>query len=276
MPARRAPLTRERGSDLLHPAGCLVLQPARQQAPTRSQDLPIQPGLLPDVPAGGPGGPFGRARHVPDAQVLDSDHVEPARDIRGCLLGPVLPRICLAGAQPRHGQLDPCSPVRPPLGTGKPTLKASQTLVAPRAQPRCRQHLTRRQRRADRYPAVDADGLPVTWAGDRLRDYGERDVPAASAVKRDAVGLHLRRHRAGPAEPYPSGLRDAHLAHAAGQTAHVTGPDGDDPESLVPAGLPPRRTVMRAAQVVTAAFPLRPEGRGFDAAIVMTMLVAVT
>jgi len=27
MPARRAPLTRKRGSDLLHPAGCLVLQP---------------------------------------------------------------------------------------------------------------------------------------------------------------------------------------------------------------------------------------------------------
>src|SRR5439155_18052611 len=64
------------------------------------------------------------------------------------------------------------------------------------------------------------------------------------------VGLHLRWHRAGPAEPYPSGLWDAHLAHAAGQTAHVAGPDGDDPESLVPADLPPRRTVMRTAQVV--------------------------
>ena len=50
-----------------------------------------------------------------DSQVLDPDHVEPARDVRGGLLGPVLPRICLAGAQPRHGQLHPCSPVRPPL-----------------------------------------------------------------------------------------------------------------------------------------------------------------
>src|SRR5439155_16340024 len=164
--------------------------------------------------------------------------------------GPVLTRVYLAGAQPRHGLLDPCSPVRPPLGTRKRTLKASQTLVTPRAQPRCRQHLTRRQHRADRYPAVDADGLPVTWANDRRRDHGERDMPAPRAIKRDAVGLHLRRHRAGPAEPYPSGLRDAHLVHAAGQTAHVTGPDGDNPESLVPAGLPPRRTVMRAAQVV--------------------------
>src|SRR5438105_3837491 len=74
--------------------------------------------------------------------------------------------------------------------------------------------------------------------------------PGAPAVKRDAIRLHLRRHRAGPAEPYPSGLWDAHLAHAAGQAAHLTGPDGDNPESLVPAGLPPRRTVMRAVQVI--------------------------
>ena len=38
LPARRAPLARQRGTDLLHPARGLVLQPAHQQAPARTQD----------------------------------------------------------------------------------------------------------------------------------------------------------------------------------------------------------------------------------------------
>ena len=62
MPARRATLARVRGTDLLHPAGCLVLQAAHQQAPARGQDAPVQAGFLSDIPAGRPGrfrGPSG-------------------------------------------------------------------------------------------------------------------------------------------------------------------------------------------------------------------------
>jgi hypothetical protein len=51
VPARRAPLTRERGVDPLHPTGSLLLQAPRQQAPSRPQDPPVQSGLLADVPA---------------------------------------------------------------------------------------------------------------------------------------------------------------------------------------------------------------------------------
>jgi hypothetical protein len=50
--------------------------------------------LLPGVA----GRPPGRARHVPDLEVLDPDQVESARDIGGGFLGPVFARICLAGA----------------------------------------------------------------------------------------------------------------------------------------------------------------------------------
>jgi hypothetical protein len=61
LPARRAPLARERGSDLLHPAGRLVLQAVHQQAPPRPQDAPVEPGLLADITARilrcAPGGP---------------------------------------------------------------------------------------------------------------------------------------------------------------------------------------------------------------------------
>ena len=52
VPARRAPLARVRGIDLLYPAGALSCSSARQQAPARPQDLPVQPGFGPDVPAG--------------------------------------------------------------------------------------------------------------------------------------------------------------------------------------------------------------------------------
>src|SRR5271165_3185265 len=45
LPARRAPLARERGSDLLHPAGSFLLQPTYQQAPPGPQDLAVEPGL---------------------------------------------------------------------------------------------------------------------------------------------------------------------------------------------------------------------------------------
>ena len=49
VPARRAALARERGWYSLDPAGCLVLQAADQQAPARTADPPVQPGLLPRV-----------------------------------------------------------------------------------------------------------------------------------------------------------------------------------------------------------------------------------
>src|SRR4051794_12590855 len=50
VPARRATLASERGTDLLHPAGRFVLQSPRQQSPARGQDAPVQAGFLPDVP----------------------------------------------------------------------------------------------------------------------------------------------------------------------------------------------------------------------------------
>ena len=55
-------------------------------------------------------------------------------------------------------------------GAGEPALKAPQPLsLRPALSPGTRQHLTRRQRRADGYPAVDADGFSVARAGDPLR-----------------------------------------------------------------------------------------------------------
>src|SRR5271165_2374852 len=112
LPARRAPLARVMRLDPLHPAGRLLLQPAHQQAPPRPQDAPVQPGLLPDVPAGTiPRAPR-RAGHVTDLQALDPDHVKAARDAGAGLLRPVLTPVTLPGPQPGDRVPDPAAAVR--------------------------------------------------------------------------------------------------------------------------------------------------------------------
>ena len=126
-----------------------------------------------------------------------------------------------------------------------------QPVPAARAQPWRSQHLAGRQGRADGDSAVGPDDFPVAGSRDRLRDHGKGDVPAPSPVHPHPVGLHARRHRAGPAEPHPSGLRHPHLADVAGHAAHVPLPPAPphDPESLVPAGLAPRRPSGRVVRV---------------------------
>jgi hypothetical protein len=48
--------------------------------------------------------------------------------------------------------------------------------------------------------------LAVTGGGNRRGDHREGDRPPARPVHRDPVGLRVRRHGAGLAEPYPAGL----------------------------------------------------------------------
>ena len=106
MPARMAGLRRERGTDLLHPTGRLVLQAYRELAPTTSEDGPVQNRLLPHtlawtgaVSLGGPG-------HVLYPQVFDTDQIESTSEIGAGLLHPVLPPINATRLQTRYGCLD--------------------------------------------------------------------------------------------------------------------------------------------------------------------------
>ena len=79
-PARRAPLARQRGSDLLHPARGLALQP-RTSSPHPDPRIPrFSPAFCPDVAARVLPRALRRPGHVADLQVLDPDHVEPPRD----------------------------------------------------------------------------------------------------------------------------------------------------------------------------------------------------
>ena len=233
LPARRAPLARERMSDLLHPSGRLVLQPAHQQPPPRTQDPPVQPGLLPDVAAGITPGAFRGPGHVTDLQVLHPDQVEPARDVRAGLLRPVLAPVGLPGLQAGDRVPDPAAAVRAPPSAGKRALQPPQPPPLPRGKGRAVQQVAGGKGRGDCYPPVDAHGVAVTGCGNRPGDHSEGDVPAADPVHRHPVGLRAWRHRAGPAEPDPSGLGHPDLARPAGHAADIPLPTAP-PRSGIP------------------------------------------
>ena len=244
VPARRAPLARECGMYLLDPPGCLVLQSAHQQTPTRPQDLAIQPSLVPDILAGRLGGTSRGRRHGLDAQVLDADHVEPAGYVRARFLSPVPASVSLASLESGDGPPAPCPVVRASPGPGQLPLKTYQPLAAPRAQSRHVQHFTCGQGGADCDAAVNADHRTISRRRNHFGDGGERDMPPACAVPGNPVRLHACRYVAGPAESYPPDLRYPHLPGTPVQPAHVMWPDSDDTEALIPLGLPPRRHPM--------------------------------
>jgi hypothetical protein len=249
--ARRAPLAREGGSDLLHPTGSLLLQPTHQQPPARPQDLPVEPGLLADLPARIAQGALRGSGHVVDLQVFDPDQVEATCQVRACLLGPVLPPVRFPGAQPGDGVPHMCTAFRSPLGASQPPLQAQHAFALPRRQSRHVQQLPGRQGCADGHAPIDPNHLTASRCGDGVGYGREGDMPAPSTVQGHPVGLHARRHRARPAKPYPPNLRHPDSADVAGHAAHIPllPAPPHDPKSFVPSSLAPRRPTGRVARV---------------------------
>jgi uncharacterized protein len=134
VPAARAGLRRVRGIDLLYSPGRFLLQAAHQQAPARSQDLPVKPSLGVDLPTRVLLGTFGRPGHVPDLQVLDPDYVETTGDVRAGLLRPVLAPIGLADLQPGDRVLHLPAAARAAPRPGEPPLQPHHAFSL-----RCRQ-----------------------------------------------------------------------------------------------------------------------------------------
>jgi hypothetical protein len=241
LPARRAPLARERGVDLLHPARRLLFQAADQQAPPGPQYAPVQPGLLANIPALILRCSFGGSGHVLDLEVFDPDHVEPLCDISGSLFGPVSASVGLAGPQPGDGELHSCAAVGSAPRSGQFSLQPPHTHALRPGQAGRVKQFTRGQGRGHRHSPVDTYDLAGARPLDRRGDRGERDMPASRAIHRHPVRLHARGHGTGPAETHPSGLWHPHLADVAGDAAHVPMPPATphDAEPLVSPGLPP-------------------------------------
>src|SRR5690242_2705343 len=248
VPARRAALARVRGAYFLDPAGSFLLQPGHHLAPSGGGDSPVKACLLADILARLLDGAVGRADHVPDLQVLDPDHVEPAREIGTQLLAPVLAGVRLAGLQLGYQPLHLAATVRALPGVGELALEANEPGLAAMTQARCGQRFARRQRRAHDHASVNADDLAVAGRRDCFGDGSKGNMPASGLVKRHPERLHVTGHRAGLPEPDPACLWDADLGGAAVQAAHVARLDGHDAESLVPAGLAPRRAAVRPGE----------------------------
>jgi len=225
-PASTTPQTRMGGPDLLHPAGRLILRAPHQQAPALSQDRPVQArlraGTVGLVRAGTLGVRLwrGPACHGLYPQVLETDQVEPPRQTGGDLLAPVLAPVGLTGTEPGYpGTLRlllrrafPCPGLTPlRLAQSRPLAAGHAWAV---------QLLTSRQGCGDHHAPVHADGLAGARCGNRLRDDGKGDVPAARAVKGDAIGLALR-HGPRPPEPHPADLGHPDLAPAPVQPPYV-------------------------------------------------------
>src|SRR6266511_1927243 len=244
VPARRAALAGVGGGNLVDPAGSLVLQPNDQPSPPACEDGAVQPGLLPDASAGPLEVALGRAGHGPHVQILDTDQVEPPRQVGADLLGPVPAAVSLPGLEAGDSQLGPIPPVRPLALAGLAALQQPQPAPLGRAQPGGLEQFPGRQRRRHRNTPVDPDHLAIAGREDGERDRREGDMTAAGAVPGDPVGPRLR-HGAGPAQPDPAELGDQHLAPAAVQPPHVGRPDRDDTEPLVHVAFAPRRRGRR-------------------------------
>jgi len=159
--------------------------------------------------------------------------------------GPGIP-----AASPRsQRQPHPPAACRALLGAGELTFKPTQPGPFLPGQARDVQQFPSGQSRADRDAPVDADGLAVIWGGNRRGDGGESEVPAPGSVSRHPVRFRARGYGARPAEPNPACLRYPDLTVIAAESAHLARFDGDDPESLVPARLAPRRPLRRIRPV---------------------------
>ena len=183
MQASVAGLRRERGIDLLDPAGSLLLQAGRQHCPPGGGDAPVEPGLGPDIPSGLVDGSAGRPGHGFDGEVLDADHVETAGEIGAGLLDPVFTPVSVPGFPPGDGRLDLPAAVRPALSAGQPALQPQRAAPLPSGE----------ARRGSSSPR---------WTGRRRRSR-PRSTPTTSPVPGAGSGRGSRRTRGASAQRGP-------------------------------------------------------------------------
>src|SRR5215208_5307162 len=196
VPAHRASLRRVRGRDLLDPTACLVLQARGEQTPSASADATVQPAFLGNANTRLLNRSACRAGHRTHVKGLDADRVEALGDIRGDLFDPVLASVSLTRFQLCDRQLGASSPEGAALGAGETLLQHLKPPGLTTAQDRHVQQFAGRQCRRHRNTAVDTQHAPITGTGDRIRDVGERDMPAAGPIAGDPVGLDPFWHRA--------------------------------------------------------------------------------
>ena len=251
VPARGASLRRIRGRNLLDPTMSLVLQTHSEQPPTAAADSPVQSALLSNAHTGLLNGASRSAGHRTHVKGFNPDRVEAARNVSTGFLDPVLAPVGLTRLQIRNRQFHSGTPVGATLSASEPLLQHLQPLDLAPAQTRYLQQLTGRQRRRHDNAAVDTDHAAVARTSDRVRDVGERDMPAAGPITSDTVGLDADGHRSRQVEPDPAHLGHPNPTEPAVQTLDVMRFHCDLPEPFVHLSFAPPRATVRAVEEIS-------------------------
>jgi hypothetical protein len=248
VPTRGATLRRVRSRDLLDPAKSLVPQACDQQAPTASADRTVEPTFLRHPLAGLLDGAARGAGHRPHVESLDPDHVKPLRKVGGGVLDPVLPPIPLTGFQLRDRPFRLIAALGTALCAGESLLQHLQPLRLRHTKTWCVQQFAGRQCGRHGDTAVDADHAAVAWADDRVGNVGERDMPVASPITSNPVGLDPVRNRPRRTETHPPDLWHPHPTQAPVQPLDLMRLHPDLTKPFMHTGFTPRWLAMRAIE----------------------------
>jgi hypothetical protein len=251
IPAHRATLRRVGGRDLLDPTMGFVLQSRGEQTPTAAADAPVKPAFLSNSVSGLLDSSARAARHGPHIEGFDANRVEPARDIGGQLLDPILSPGGLFGLQFGDRQLRASAPLRSASGAGQPLLQQSQSRRLTAGQAGHIEHFPGGQGCRYRDTAVDTDHRAITGASDRRRCVGKGQMPTPGPITGNPIRLHTVRHRARAAKPHPANLGHPHPPETPIEPLDVTHLDRHLPEPLVHTGFAPRRAPVRATEEIT-------------------------
>jgi hypothetical protein len=250
VPARGASLRRVRSRNLLDPAGGFVLQACDELAPATSTDRAVESAFLGHSRARSLDGTVRRPCHRSYLEVLDFDHVEPPRDVGGCLFDPILPPVSFADFQFRDRTFYLGSAIGTAPATRQSLLQGLQPFRLARRQGGCAQEFAGRQRRRHDNPAVDADHGAIARTGDRLGDVRERNVPAARAITSNPVGLDAVWERPREAEPHPSDLGHPDSTKSAVQPFNLVWLHTNLSKPLMQTGFTPLWLAVRAIEEV--------------------------
>src|ERR1035437_1063617 len=110
-------------------------------------------------------------------EVLDPDHIKPAGEVGGGLLGPVFAPAAIFGFQPCDQSLHLVAAVGPAGCAGESALQQHGPAGFLQAQPARTGHLTRGQRPRDSDTPVPPDDATGPRRRDRFGDHSQRDMP---------------------------------------------------------------------------------------------------
>jgi hypothetical protein len=250
VPTGRTSLRRVRSYYPFESARSLVVKPDNQSTPCLTSDCSVESAFLGDSNTGLLASRTCRTGHRPHVEVLDSDGVELAREVGGCLLDPVASPVGFARPNFRDRQLDARSAVGSALSARKALLKPAQPNRLTWCQARGVQQLPGRQCSRNRHTTIDTDHTAITRAGYRFGNMRERNMPAASPIASDAIRLHPGRHRSCASKSHPPNLGHPHAAVASIEVFDMRWFHPDLPKAFMHTDLAPRWEAMASCEKV--------------------------